>query len=106
MNPRLKKFLVICGYVLLFAACIAAWILLLYLANMFLQFFFPQVSSEPAIELILNILSLVILAVFLGIYIYFALFLQKRLQVAIDLSKMKTVIMMSFLKCIMIQQQV
>ncbi|WP_265039726.1 hypothetical protein [Wolbachia endosymbiont (group A) of Trypoxylon clavicerum] len=69
--------MVVCGYALLFVACIAAWVLFLYLANMFLQFFFPQVSSEPAIELILNILSLVMLAVFLGIYILCSIFTEK-----------------------------
>ncbi|WP_265027040.1 hypothetical protein [Wolbachia endosymbiont (group A) of Bombylius major] len=31
MNQKLKKFLVICGHILLFAACTAAWFLSAYL---------------------------------------------------------------------------
>lgn len=46
MNPRLKKFLVICGYVLLSAATVCTFVYLIYLRDIFYAFLLAKTSSE------------------------------------------------------------
>lgn len=77
MNPRLKKFLVIGGYILLFAAAIGAWILLGYLVSIVHPFLFAGTPSQQIEELVFNILGLVLLAVFYGIYQLCSIFTEK-----------------------------